>query len=503
MILAMAMILGPGVSLPGRSQPNIILLLTDDQDLLLDSLQAMPFTSEFTGAGGAVFENFFAHTPVCCPSRAQLLSGRYMHNLKAANATVSTCMRADVQGDAQFHEHAFPIALKNAGYATLMSGKFLNGKTVSNCPDPNNKTVVAPPPGWDRYFVMCPDTCYVNCLFGDDGTAKWFNDSTYPSGSNYAPSLVGNVTLDFIKKELASNAPRPLFAYIAPHSPHSPATPAPWYASAFGDKKAPRTVSYNVSAPDHHWIVAQQQHIDTPAEQALDEEARNRLRTLLSVDDITREVVALLQAYDALDNTVFIFTSDHGYHMGEFCLGANKRQPYDTDVRIPMLMRGPGITPGQRVRGLAGMPDLAPTILDLAGAGTPAGAVMDGRSMLPLVQREEQQYAAREWREEYPIEYIATEEEVKYDHFGHANDNGNNTFRGLRIINSSTNLAYFEFTDPYRDWDFEKPYFYELYDVEADPAQLHNKYDATSDIVKRELHARLLSWYACSGVHCQ
>lgn len=487
-------------------KPNIVLLLTDDQDLQFNSIEAMPFTSSFIGSEGAVFDNFFAHTPVCCPSRAQLLSGRYMHNLKAANASVHTCMRADVAGRPRFHQEAFAAGLQQAGYATLMAGKFLNGKAVSNCPTPGSSTVVPPPAGWDRFFVMCPDTCYVNCLFGDDGTAKWFNDSSYPEGSNYAPSLIGNVTVDFIRRELSSASPRPFFAYIAPHSPHSPATPAPWYANVFSDKQAPRTASYNVSVDDHHWMVSHQQYIAFTDEQALDEMARKRLRTLLSVDDIIKGVVTVLEAHDALKNTVFVYTSDHGYHMGQFCLGANKRQPYDTDVRVPMMFRGPGVKPGQRVQALTGMPDLAPTLLELAGANVPQGAVMDGKSFLPMLQTHQVGAGSSDiipgWREEYPIEYIATQEEVEYDGFGHINDNGNNTFRGLRIVNDTHDWAYFEFSDPYRDWDFDTPYFYELYDVGQDPAQLHNLYNLVGDVVREQLHAKVKAWYGCAGAGC-
>ena len=247
-------------TLPNATMPNIVLLLTDDQDLLLGSLEAMPAAQRLLGDGGTTFTNFFAHTPVCCPSRGQLLTGRYMHNLKAANASVATCMRLDVRGesaDEAFSAMTIAPALKRAGYTTLMSGKYLNGMAVSHCPDPGNaSSFVAPPPGWDRYLAMCPDTCYTDCFFSDDGHGRTFNDTTFPAGSNYAPSVIGNATLAFVRSALFRH--EPFFAYVAPHSPHSPATPAPWYSDAFAGHRAPRTAAYNVSAPDHHWEVAVQ-----------------------------------------------------------------------------------------------------------------------------------------------------------------------------------------------------------------------------------------------------
>eukprot|EP01047_Picozoa_sp_COSAG01_P037159 COSAG01_NODE_2936_length_6828_cov_20.818992_4_plen_202_part_00 len=189
-----------------------------------------------------------------------------------------------------------------------MAGKYLNGKTVSHCPRPGEPPV-QPPAGWDRYFVMCPDTCYVNCLFGDDGVARWFNDTAFVNGSNYAPSLVGNVTVQFIRETL--EAGKPFFAYVAPHSPHTPATPAPWYAHKFPLARAPRTLSYNVSAPQFHWAVRVQPPVRLLDELQMDHIARSRLQTLLTVDDTVREIVAVLQEQKAFEQTFLFFSSDH------------------------------------------------------------------------------------------------------------------------------------------------------------------------------------------------
>ena len=171
--------------------------------------------------------------------------------------------------------------------------------------------------------------------------------------------------------------------------------------------------------------------------------------------------------------------------MGQFCLGACKRQPYDTDLRIPALIVGPGIAAGTTLPFVAGIPDLAPTFLDLAmrsaagSASGPASALaaagavearlrstglaMDGRSMAPHLLAPG---AAHSWRDAYLVEYYAVTSTAAGDVSTHLKDNANNTFVGLRVLNTSMNLAYFEFTDAVNDWGFRRTdKFCELYDL--------------------------------------
>ena len=138
----------PSSSRRKKKQSNLVLILTDDQDLEFDSLRAMKFTSDFLGARGAQFENFFAHTPVCCPSRGELLTGRYLHNQRPASAEDESCMRLRV--DDEFYSASFVNDLKSAGYRTLMSGKYLNGDGHCMCPEAAGGKAVAWPSGWDR-----------------------------------------------------------------------------------------------------------------------------------------------------------------------------------------------------------------------------------------------------------------------------------------------------------------------------------------------------------------
>ena len=132
---------------------------------------------------------------------------------------------------------------------------------------------------------------------------------------------------------------------------------------------------------DKHWFIrTQPRTFNSTAEQEIDRVYRDRLRTLLSVDDL---VDGVLRRVPNLEETFVLFTSDHGYHMGQFGLTIDKRQPYEFDIRIPLMIRGPGIAPGTKTDAVALTIDLAPTILDMAGVQRPD--YMDGKSLLPYI----------------------------------------------------------------------------------------------------------------------
>ncbi|KAF6035444.1 GNS [Bugula neritina] len=142
---------------------------------------------------------------------------------------------------------------------------------------------------------------------------------------------------------------------------------------------APRTPSFNTKSTDKHWILRQ---VKTPMGNAsmqwVDDTFRNRWRTLLSVDDMVENMVTLLEKKNVLNNTYVVYASDNGFHLGQFSLPNDKRQFYEFDIRVPLMVRGPGVKPGQRREDLVLNIDLAPTFLDLAGIRPPD--FMDGQS---------------------------------------------------------------------------------------------------------------------------
>ena len=491
---------------PTLATPSIVLVLTDDQDIELGSMNAMAFTRAL-GSRGSNWTNFFAHTPVCCPSRSEIMTGRYFHSIRNSDPHTSGCMHVNASsGDTPSGDQiTFAGALQRKGYATGVFGKYLNsGGMQSICAGIGGvgSSATAPPVtplGWTEFMGACPDTCYVDCHYVHDGVDDVYDDAAYAKGSNYGTSVIGNATLAFVQRAIDANWP--FFAEVASHAPHGPATPAPWYADLYADAKAPRTASWNVSSPEKHWVVATQPFLTADYVRTnIDAFYQNRLRSLRSVDDVVAALHGAVQRAGRLNTTYFFFTSDHGLHMGQFCLGPCKRMPYDTDIRIPMLVVGPGIAPRTVIAAVAGTVDIAPTFLALAGVSTaeePAASSMDGKSLVPLLMGK-----PAPWRDAYLIEYIPTTAVNGDPRTKHLKDNPNNTFIGLRILNSSMNVAYFEFTNYLSDWQWAASNFCEYYDLSSDPAQLKNRCGALDATTRAKLHAQLRAQYACAEASC-
>ena len=500
----------PPPSTPAPPPPNFFLMLTDDQDTMLGGgIDAMPFARDTLLPNGVNLTNFFAHTPVCCPSRSELLTGRYFHNIRdRANRSggevesPDDCMHVNATMNHGFEKLTFANPLRDAGHRTGMFGKYLNSGGMKHvCGDDHGEWHV--PVGWSDFWGACPDTCYVNCTYNVNGAPRSFSDPAYPNGSNYGTSVIGNASLAFVSASL--EAGDPFFAYVASHAPHGPATPAPWYRLEYPHAQAPRTEAWNVSSPDKHWVVATQPALtDSYVEKKIDGFFRDRLRSLLSVDDILRDAHQLVKSHGQLDSTYFIVTSDHGLHMGQYRLGACKRQPYDLDLRIPALVVGPSVARGSSLDAVAGIPDLAPTILELARLPAAATAQMDGRSLAPLLLTAGDDVGGRRWRDRFLIEYYATTVGADVAHLkDHLKDSGNNTFIGLRVLNASANLAYFEFTDVATDYGFERANFCELYDLSEDPHQLTNLCaKGGRERMRAALRDELYREYACKAEGC-
>ena len=467
-----------------RASPNIILLFTDDQDITLGGATPMSFTRSLM-EDGVKLTNFFVNTPVCCPSRTTMLSGNYPHNWLGKEN--KGCMHMNVTGP-DFMKAMFSHDMKELGYTTGMFGKLLNGGGMT--PYCNKKDNV-PLPGFDSYGAMCNTGKYYKNTFTNNGTI--YTSGTKPT--DYLTSIIGNHSHQFVEASL--QAGRPFFVYIAPHAPHVPATPAPWYADKFSDKQAPRTPNYNYSATDHHYVIRQQQPMTDKEGADSDDLFRNRWRSLLSVDDITRDLVDLLKKYDQMDNTVFAWTSDHGFQLGQFRLPSCKLQPYDHDIRVPFSIRGPGITKGE-YSFVAGIVDVAPSLVELAGGSVPED--MDGHSFAKLVSGQLPRPAvAKQQRDKHMIEYWSLGNVVRY---GHYIDMPNNTYIGVRLINDTHNFLYAEFySSPLEQVFTDSALECELFDVTADPYQMTNlcgTEKADKQLVQ-ELHEYIHTQVKCRG----
>jgi N-acetylglucosamine-6-sulfatase len=325
-------------------QPNVLFVITDDQDTL--ALPVMPALRERIVAQGMSFDAAHTSSPICCPSRTSLFSGRYSHNLD--DPELGWCGNFSSDGE---EEDNFLTALSTVGYRVLQAGKWFN-----------QEAKFLPPylPQWynksrgDEFFVMTEEGVYINNTFNLNGLP--FRASPSTLGGSYLTASLGNRSVQWLREATAGDSPAPWVAYIAPHAPHLPATPAPWYADAeVPEARAPRLPAYNLGWEDKHWQV--DNGIDKPMSQALmdggDVLWRSRLRTLMSVDDLLAAALDVVEGAGAWtrENTYVIYTSDHAYHIGLWGLWCEKAQPYDPDTRVPLAIRGPGVA---RIPGRVG-----------------------------------------------------------------------------------------------------------------------------------------------------
>ena len=363
--------LGLAVARPGTTpvgaddpRPNIVLILTDDQsfDSFPSDPAAMPWLQArvFDPSGHWLwFPNAVVSTPLCCPSRATILSGEYSHHTGVLDNTL---------GDRFDEADALPVWLHDAGYFTGLVGKYLNEYPFGRTP--------YVPPGWDRWFAK----------LNPSGTSTYYGyrvvDQNVPYGASdaytdYATDVLADTAVDFVR-----SAPhdRPYFLSFTPSAPHAPITPPPRYVGAFADVDIARELSFAEKdvSDKPSWIRA----LDAikPPEQA--ELALTRQReseALLAVDDAVRRIVEEIESRGDLDRTVIIFLTDNGFsfgahrHVGKSC-------PYEECVRTPLAIRVPW-TASASIPFLASNVDLAPTIA--AFAGVPPRAT-DGIDLRPL-----------------------------------------------------------------------------------------------------------------------
>jgi arylsulfatase A-like enzyme len=361
----------PAVS--AASRPNLVLILTDDQDLVLGSLDFMPRTRELVAEQGVTFENHFVSLSLCCPSRATVLTGLYAHRHK---------VRTNFPPEGGFerfeelgHEEAtLAVALHDAGYRTALIGKYLNGY-------PRREDLTHVPPGWDEWVSPVQGSPYAAYRYTLNQNGTLVKRGSKPE--DYMTDVLAATATGFVRRAAAEG--QPFFLYLATYAPHRPATVAKRHAGLFPDLKAPRTPSFNEAAVrDKPARIRALRRLDPQQVAVIDVLYRKQMLSLQAVDEAVAALVETLRETGQLDNTLLVFTSDNGFHMGQHRLEPGKYTPYETDVHVPLLVRGPGVPAGSTVNALTSSVDLAPTFAELAGATLRVKP--DGRSLVPLLQ---------------------------------------------------------------------------------------------------------------------
>ncbi|MBZ5522828.1 MAG: sulfatase [Acidobacteriia bacterium] len=476
-------------SAPAR--PNIIVVLADDLDRNMGTMEQVPKLKEMIAGQGITFPNSFVSESLCCPSRSSIQRGQYVHNHQVLGN------HPPEGGFEKFHalkedESTIGTWLKAAGYRTGFMGKYLNGY-----PDTAEPNYV--PPGWDDWNSPAGGNPYFeyNYTLNENGTLV--DHAHRPK--DYLTDVLSQKAVDFIGKSASDR--RPFFLFIATYAPHQPATPAPRYKDSFPDAKAPRPPSYNEQdvSDKPAWIQSrplltqqQQDHLDTLY--------RKRLQSMLAVQDLVENVIATLRSTKQLENTYIFFASDNGFHLGEHRLNAGKLTPYEEDIRVPLYVRGPGIPAGGERPEIVGNVDLGPTVAELAGAQTPD--FVDGRSLVPLLRNGGRPEL---WRGAFLVEQEETHFHNKKIQARVAARKVLEPFDPLetQLAEAKQGVpAYSALRTPTQLYVTYSTGERELYDLQADPYEMHN---IISDQAQRGLIEHLDAWLnvlkTCSGSGCR
>ena len=327
-------------------RPNVLIIFTDDQRA--DMLEVMHQTRRWFEDQGTSFTQAFATTPLCCPSRASIFTGRYTHN----HRVLDNFSASHLNNRSTLQRYLGP-----AGYQTAIAGKFLNGWGI-----------IDDPPYFDRWAVFDENASYVDVPFNVNGRLV--------VARGYSTAFIRKQALRFVR-EFERQDNQPWLLYVTPFAPHTPFTPAPEdkAASVPGWAGSPAVAERDLS--DKPYFLRRQLSI---------EQARNirrqQLRSLLSVDDLVGRLMQQLKTLDELEHTLAIFLSDNGFLFGEHGQ-VDKRLPYTASTQIPLLVRWSGHTaPGTKDDRLVANIDVMPTALVAAGVRPAQRYPIDGLDLM-------------------------------------------------------------------------------------------------------------------------
>ncbi|KAJ0109320.1 arylsulfatase [Diaporthe amygdali] len=478
------------------SRPNIVLLLSDDQDRRLGSTDFQGVLQRELVTKGTEFINHHVTVAQCCPSRTSLFRGQAAHNTNVTHvqAPGGNYDKFVLSGE---NNDYLPFWLKSAGYRAEYLGKFFNGYTVLNY----NTT----PKGWDHADCLVDPYTYAynTVVMSQNGERPVLYSGYHQSDVIRAKALA---RLDYLTSNSTSDQHQPFFLEIAPTAPHVAqqgdagiANPVPLsrHLNDFPNATAPRVPNFNPPDPTQslrsNWVGSLPALNETQIAYA-DEQFRARIRSLQGVDEILEDVIALLDSRGQLDNTFIIFTSGNGYHIGTHRAVAGKALPYAEDTNVPFVVRGPGVPANVKSRIPGAHLDLAPTFLDIAGVSQENWPrFFDGRSLL------------RQWQGK-PEQDTIGKELLNVEFWGGCHFEAppftsypENSYKTLRIFDEADNSWL------YAKWCSGDE---ELYDTSNDPYELENlavtRVDDTETrrLINR-LNALLMVTKSCSEETCR
>jgi len=486
---------------PSVARPNMLVIETDD--MRWDELKFMPNVRRLIMHRGLNFMNSFAPYPLCCPSRASFLTGKYAHNHHVYS-------HVNPFGFLSFDDHlTVATELQKSGYQTALVGKYLNGYARQHIYNSRKSSLHYEPPGWNQW-IAGSDHIFPAGSRLHGGTYNYFsmtqniNGRVVPHHGIYSSKLTAQQVQHTIGT--FSAAKKPWFVWwtpVAPHfgGPHESDDPAPirrtdgvltkfatparpgrfWgmfdkdITHALGDPPF-GPAEQDVSDKPHYLQIPEM----SPEEKvALTEVSRQRAESLFALDKSIGATLRKLHATGQYNRTLIAFTSDNGYFLGEHRKRVGKILPHEPSLRVPFLIAGPGVPHGRRYDPITTI-DLAPTWM--AYAGNKQMPQADGVSMVQVIEKGD-----RGW--DTPV---VTEGRMGDRGYAHVYSSGFRTALNTKGIRTAR-YKYVRYSTGEE----------ELYDLKKDPLELQSRQDDPAYAgIKRALKALWWEYYNCKEAAC-
>jgi N-acetylglucosamine-6-sulfatase len=473
--------------------PNLVLILTDDLDagLLQDHPADYPSLRQLA-AEGTTFENAFVTDPLCCPSRATTLRGQYAHNHQIVGNWAPQGGARKFR-DLGHEDSTVATWLRDEGYRTALVGKYMNDYYGDRVPV-----------GWDDWYAITGG--HLSEDLNENGRVRH-----YDPGRHHLDDVLAERATGYVRQSPGNVAP--FFMWTGTQAPHAPATPAPRHKDALKDVELPRPPSFDEEdVSDKPDWVRDNRPLGQNQIAPMQDLYRKRLQSMLAVDDMVGDLVDALRRSGELDDTYIFFTSDNGWHAGEHRLTPGKWTAYEEDIRVPLMVRGPGVPEGKKLPHTVLNNDLAPTFADLAGADPPK--FVDGRSLAPLLDGTPT--PEEDWRRRFLVEAVAERDSVPRPPFVNESQvrpllTGDPLPGDWRKSSSGRAESSEEWGRPWLKALRTQNYLFveyktsehELYDLREDPYQLENIYERAPEDLLRRLNSQLDALRQCEAEACR
>lgn len=457
-------------------RPNIVLVTADD--MAAGDLRWMPHTRRLIGGRGATFDDGIAPNPMCCPARATILTGAESHNNGVWSNTHPNGGYAGLREGTRL-----PEWLQDAGYRTAFLGKHLNGFHAEEA---------LSEPGWTVLDAL------VKGVYSYRSFTTWNNGDPVAVRNGYVTDHLRDATAAVLRL-FETGDDLPFFVWVSHVGPHNarenrcdsacwtPPLPAEQDRGDFAGLRAPTRELPSFNRRNDETRPPFLQGLARKPGREIDRRHQSRVEALQSIDRSVKATVRVLRDTGELARTVFVFTSDNGYLLGQYRY-VGKRLVYEDSLRVPLLVRGPGVVADSVVQGTASTSDLSSTIVDLAEAVPPGP--LDGTSLVPSFTSGQTSRAAS------IVQTGASIQSEGDGGVGEAPSTRGWLYRGYR----DDRWTYVRYPEPSGP---STPDFEELYDRVEDPFELDNLAgDADHAEVLLELRRRARALEDCVGQEC-